>query len=493
MRYEHEAEGEGGRLTGAASRFDRWGTRRGSPYSADPAWDEPPPAPAPGVLPWTGGAGGGFGGGDDSSSWVGGGAGSGGDAGDAYGWDDGWDAAYAMDPVPLYGGPWLPPRVWSRWRGRPWFPGLYGMLRGARPAGTLRHRRTGARYPVYRGRMGGRGWRVVTRPSGRGGGRGGGGRGGMRHEVIGLEAETGMGMEMEGEAFPLGGGAPSAAAPPPAPVNGPWRLRLPHAALHGILGRMAPGQLRTLGGGRIPADPSGVVVRRLGRAARRARRLGRFRTGRGGSPLDVFAAPGMRLLVRPVGEMEGEIVAVAPVEDEDETVYRDRQTGYRRTIAGKQYRVRGAIVQVNWSAAVPLSRVYTLKPPASAVYVLLKNGKPVYVGETASWGTRWRARLDTLSEFGVSPSPYTVAVGSITWKGPGSAPAADLLRNDTEAILIRGLSRAGLRMNNRTSDAMILAPRGETFRVENQNPPPGFPAGPMQPAGSDIPYELESA
>lgn len=505
MRYEHEAEDEGGRLSGAASRFDRWGTRRGSPYAADPAWDEPPLEPVPGNLPWTGGAGGGGawaagrtgepggnGGsgfappGDDTGSWVGGGSGSGvGGDGPAAGRDDGWDAAYATDPGPLYGGglyggPWLPPRAWYRWRRRPWFPRFYGMLRRARPAGTLRHRRTGARYPVYRGRMGGRSWRIVTRP---GGGRGGG----LRREVIAMEEETGM----EGEAFPIGGGARSAAAPPPPPMCGPWRLRLPHAALHGILGRMPPEHLRVIGGGRIPVDPASAVVRSVGWAARRARRLGRFRTRRGTSILDVFAAPGMRLLVRPVGEMEGEIVAVAPVQGEEE-VYKDQEPGYRRQVNKQVYRVRGAHATVAWTTPFPVADVRKRTPGSNTVYVLLANGKPVYVGETRAWQSRWAVRLQTLAEFGVPTTPYTVAVGTITWDpAQGAAPRIELLRNDVESILIRGLSRAGNTLNNRSSTKRILpAPKG--FRVQNTNPPPGFPSTPMEAAAQTIPYELEA-
>ena len=529
MRYEHEAEDGGGRLRGAASRFDRWGTRRGSPYAADPAYDEPPLEPVPGALPWTGGAGGGagwsagrperpggprgggFGGGDVAASWIGGGSGGGAGGG---GWDDGaadggfdggWGGGYAVDAEPidggaiydgpiygiygggLYGGPWLPPRVWYRWRRRPWFPRFHGMLRRARPAGVLRHRRTGARYPVYRGRMGGRGWRIVTRPVGSGfrGGR----EGGVRREVIAMEAETGV----EGEAFPIGGGAPSAAAPPSPPINGPWRLRLPHASLHGILGRMPPEQLRRMGGGRIPVDPAATVVRRVGRAARRARRLGRFRTRHGVSMLDVFAAPGMRLLVRPLGEMEGEIVAVAPVEGEEEVIP-NRAQGYRRTVPGVgTFRVRGAHVTIDWSSPVPLAGVRSVRAPAGSVYVLLANNRPIYVGQSVAWGSRWAQRLQVLSEFGIPTAPYTVSVGTITWDPAQPPPPSQaLMLRDVEHILIRGLINARNTLTNRTSNAPVL-PAPRNFRVVNRNPPPGFPLQPMAPAGQNIPYELEAA
>lgn len=521
MRYE-DPQGE------AALRYDRWGTRRGLPYAADPAWDDSPGrGPAPDAGAWVGGGGGGWAG--SANRWDepsrgfappgprdGEGAGSGGgwDGGiGGYG-DDGYDAdddGYVADAGPLYRGPWLPPRVWMRWRRRPWFPRFYGMIRRARPAGVLRHRGTGARYPVFRGRMGGRGWRVVTRPRG------------MRYEVVGLEAETGVPNEAEyeyeneseyenvnenesesenegeseGESEMLalpGAGASTSSGYAPADLTsrpgGGYRLRLPHQGVHTILARLRPEQLRTLTGGALPADPAAAVARGVGRVARRARRLGRLRGRRAGSGLEVFGTPGFRLLVRPTGEMEGEILAVTPVAGEME-VYADRQPGYRRSVGGKEYRVRGAHATVTWSRAEPVAGAASLRPPASAVYVLLKDNQPIYVGESSSWSTRWRARLQALAEFGIPTTPYTVAVGSIAWSDPGQpAPKPDLLRTEVEHLLVRGLMRAGIRLNNRRSIEPVLpAPRG--FRVVNAGVVPRGVPPVLQPAGQDTPYELE--
>lgn len=93
-----------------------------------------------------------------------------------------------------------------------------------------------------------------------------------------------------------------------------WRLRLPHGALHTILARLRPEQLRGLAGGHLPADPAPAVTAAVGAIARRARPAGRLSGG-----FAVFATPGWRLLVRPVGELEGEIVSLRPAEAEGET------------------------------------------------------------------------------------------------------------------------------------------------------------------------------
>jgi hypothetical protein len=490
MRYEHEEEGEGGRLSGAVSRFDRWGTRRGSPYAADPAYDEPPATP--GTAGWTGGGGGGWSG--PANRWDAD-AGYGSDIGHgdepAGAWNDGWadDDGFDVQAVHLWGGPWLPPRVWARWRRRPWFPRVHRMLRTARPAGTLRSRTSGARYPVYRGRMGGRSWRVVTRPRGR-----------MRYEVVGLEAETGGEGEMLSMMPGGGGGSPVSAG---APAAG-YRLRLPHAGLHTILGRLRPEQLRALSGGALPADPAAAVARGVGRIARRARRLGRFRGAPGGPRLDVFGTPGFRLLVRPTGEMEGEILAVAPVagelDGEAEVVYADRASGYRRSVGGKQYRVRGAHARVTWAKPFPLADVLSQNVGRDAVYVLLQKDaaapggfRPIYIGETTAWRARWKTRLQTLSEFGIKPDPYRVSFGTIEWIATRSPkPPPDLVRNDVEHILVRGLRKYGL--NNRTSNQPILPPPNDgkkqrSFIVANVNAPAAFPREPMTARGDTL-YEL---
>jgi hypothetical protein len=93
------------------------------------------------------------------------------------------------------------------------------------------------------------------------------------------------------------------------------RLRLSHRGLHSVLGRMQPRHLRRLAGGTLRADPAPAVTRGIARIARRARWLRRFRPA-GDVVLDVWAAPGYRILVRRDGELDGEIVDVVALERE---------------------------------------------------------------------------------------------------------------------------------------------------------------------------------
>jgi hypothetical protein len=159
------------------------------------------------------------------------------------------------------------------------------LARGARRVGALRHRGTGRRFPVFRGRSGGRPVRMVTR---RGGGR--------RHEILLVQPELRPGSthQQEGPGWRTRDGA---------------RLRLTHTGLHRILARLPPRQLRSLTQGELSGDPAPALVRTVGRIARAARRAGSVR-GPSGTRLPVFVAPGSRLLVAPRGRAEGEILHV---------------------------------------------------------------------------------------------------------------------------------------------------------------------------------------
>jgi len=467
--------------------------------AADLAFDEPGAA-----APWGGSPQGAAGFGDDDG------------AGAAAGFADepptaGWDEPPLW---PVLGGGYfrLPAPVWGRWRGRPRLHRSLGsMLGNAHRVGTLRHRGSGARFPVYRASAGRQSWRVVGRPRGRN----------REMEIVALQPELGAPqseLEAQGEleAFPADaaafrrparyGAAPRYGRAPlygdvsrydsgrrygglrygvsrSAPRVRRWRLRLPHRGLHTVMARLRPDQLRGLAGGHLPADPAPAVIRAVAGLARRARPAGRLSGG-----FTVFATPGWRLLVRPLGELQGEIVAVRPVEGEEEVIARGKP-GFERTLAGTPYRVRGAQATVAWSAAVPVEKALALKPAAAAVYVLMRDGVPIYVGESGSWAVRWRGRFQALSEFGVPLAPYTVAVGNVSWTGPAPAPPPDLLRNDVESILIRAYGRAGVKLNNRTATKRILpAPQG--FRVQSTGAvPPRLPAA-VADQGQTTPFEL---
>lgn len=262
------------------------GARRGFQYEAEPddADDEPPPSEEPAEP-------------DGPMS----------DA-DPTGDDEppAWSTADGdtlVLPVPVWmrwgGGyrprwPWGPRRPRPRRRPPPAIERLGRLATGARRIGTLRHRRSGARLPVYRGRLGRRSYRIVARP-----------RGGLRREIVLIRPDSVHG---EMEIFPLSA-ATRREHRDAATTGDGWQLRLPHARVHTILSRLQPEQVRRLAGNSMGADPGPAVARSIRRLASEARRVGSF--GPGGR-MPVFAVAGYRILVHPIAEQEGEILTLRP-------------------------------------------------------------------------------------------------------------------------------------------------------------------------------------
>jgi hypothetical protein len=134
------------------------------------------------------------------------------------------------------------------------------------------------------------------------------GRGGMRREIVAIQPELELNASVRRR-----GSTTSPSERGPTVRAGRLKLRLPHSALHAVLARWRPEQLRRLAGGGLSADPTPAVVRGIARIARQARRMGRWRSGGDGEALEVFATPGYRLLVRRTGPREGEIVMLSSV------------------------------------------------------------------------------------------------------------------------------------------------------------------------------------
>lgn len=435
---------------------------------------------------------------------------------------DGWDEPPLW---PVLGGGWfrLPRPVWGRWRGRPRLHrSLGGLLRRARQVGTLRHRGTGERFPVYRARMAKKSWRVVGRPRGRSG----------EMEIVALQPER--------EAFPVSaspfvrpsrhGGSPRYGGPRygggvhygapryggparrgprfggglcwgvPRSVARRWRLRLPHRGLHTVLSRLQPEQLRALAGGDLPPDPAPAVVRAVAALARRARPAGRLSGG-----FTVFATPGWRMLVRPLGELQGEIVALRPVEGE---VYRPGDPKGKTSIGGKSTYVRGSQVSLEWSGPFMMTRPKgsidtvlvdgTTKKAVSenrpGIYVATRGGKPVYVGQATQLAKRWAGRCRIFGELdlAVDLSDYRVWLGAITASNqPKKGPEGlGWLLNDLEHVVIRRMLRDGHALTNRTSfSPIVAAPQG--IRIANNGKVPPFLGARIEITSQDQPYELQ--
>ncbi|HLL81069.1 MAG TPA: hypothetical protein VK420_00405 [Longimicrobium sp.] len=285
-----------------------------------------------------------------------------------------------------------------------------------------------------------------------------------------------------------------------------YTLELPHDSLHTILSRLRPEQLRGITGGPLSGDPGPRLAQAVGRVAQAARRTPETL----GGALPVFSAPGFRLLVRPRGPTQGEILMVRPEGEADSELHPVGSAGATRPFgsgaARRNLRVRGARVTIAWKM-LPVAHAKSLgvRDANATVYILAKRTpvqepgnksapesqtgpylRPLYVGETRTQ-SRIVPRMDVLRAFDVDTSPYVVCVGTIrvdppgqqqvqTPAGPrafnGSAADWQLLREDVEHVLVRILMNAGYRLTVLSPSLRLwVAELGISIKHEN---PPAF-------------------
>lgn len=92
--------------------------------------------------------------------------------------------------------------------------------------------------------------------------------------------------------------------------------------------------------------------------------------------------------------------------------------------------------QVKWTHPIALANAGQL-PSAPGVYMVLKGGKPLYVGQSNNVRQRWLGRLQTLTQLAVDTSAYRIKMGTINPTGTEKRGATNAsLRRDVEAGLI---------------------------------------------------------
>jgi len=243
--------------------------------------------------------------------------------------------------------------------------------------------------------------------------------------------------------------------------------------VHLILARLEPAQLRRLVGSALERDPAPALAAALRRLARGARRVGSFR-GRRIGRLPVFSAAGYRLVVRPISASEGELLTLRA--EPEREVFPPGHPSARRRWQGREYRVRGAQVRIQWEGPYDPS---ALRRPGGGIYIVEREGKPIYVGETDRFARRWHARHQVLRNLGVydlpdvKRAPYRVWLGKLTTLTTGAVPP-NALREDVEHVLVRYLGSRGVRLTNlRPSGRLLAAPAG--IRIENIGGPSYLP------------------
>jgi hypothetical protein len=216
--------------------------------------------------------------------------------------------------------------------------------------------------------------------------------------------------------------------------------------------------------------------------------------------MELFEAPGYSLLVRPAGEMQGEIVAVRP-EGEGELV-RPRDPEERAGPA--RLRVRGAKATVRWAPAIALNAV--LGQNRAGVYIVVERsrGVPFYVGQSGGIGSEWGPRLHILRVFGVPIENFDIYIGAVSaakgltiknpasrspnWTAspfkPGDRDDERLLRQDIEQVLIRYFDNSGLpvQRNQQSTNPVMSAPNG--IEVRHAGAVPTFLQRPLTRAGA---------
>jgi hypothetical protein len=395
--------------------------------------------------------------------------------------DDGYVLAV---PATLWGGWRAPYQPWRFRRRRPRLGALGGLARRSTRIGTLRSRRSGAAFPVFGATAGGRRWGLVTRP-----------RRELEaevHEIVAVRPAE----ELEFGVRPSPEPIPALPAPParPGTTADGWRLRLPHQGLHSILSRLRPDDLAKLAGGSLPADPAPTVVRSVARLTAQSRRRGSLRSRRTGQRMELFEAPGYSLLVRPAGEMQGEIVAVR-AEGESEIV-RPNDREERKSFAGSKFRVRGARAVIDWQEKRPLADLMGDTKAGAVVYVITRKqgGRPVYVGQSGNFSREWGSRFRILTVLNAPLQDYYIYLGtvkplpdlqlkdgrsaSLPWKTidfkPNDPTHLEWLRQDVEHVLYRWLWNNGhKKLENASSKHDIwIAPLG--IKITHKGATPTF-------------------
>lgn len=243
-----------------------------------------------------------------------------------------------------------------------------------------------------------------------------------------------------------------------------------------------------------------AALRRVGRIARGARRIGTLRHRPSGRRFPVFRSRfgrgATRLITRRRPGARFEILAIEPeigtaaggfTADELEVLSARSKGAWQPGAGGKRFRVRGAQVSIDWHG--PLTLRNAARKHGAGVYVVYRDRKPIYVGETNSFSRRWTLRFDVLRNLAIDSAPFTVWVGTIQQLDmPKVSP--ELLRQDVEHVLVRFLKRAlrpsGADVTNRSPTEPLLANKAGILIRNSSTRAPFLPQAIRLSAGQQL-------
>jgi hypothetical protein len=206
----------------------------------------------------------------------------------------------------------------------------------------------------------------------------------------------------------------------------------------------------------------------------------------------VFGTPGFRLLVRPSGEMEGEILALTPVagELEEETRQSRAIQGTMTWYGPYRFAAQGPDALTPLQGGPPLKHI-----TSRGVYLIEKRGNqgyvPVYVGQAdPSFQARLQARRDHLRQAKVDLARYRVYLG-VPSGGTGDLFA---LEHAVVRSVLRGVSGASAGATDRATaeNVPLTALTNATSRRPFQVVSPGLGLVHRQAPGHTRPSYLRS-
>jgi hypothetical protein len=201
-----------------------------------------------------------------------------------------------------------------------------------------------------------------------------------------------------------------------------------------------------------------AVVRSLGQLARNAHRTGNLRHRRSHRRYPVFTA-GLNgreyeIITSPVGSTQNAIISVSaerePISQEFETRPRSLSIESLEVAWHDPFTIERLMLTETGVKAAKQKPPAQLKFPreSGGVYILEKNGNPIYVGETHIFGERWGERFNTLREMAVSTSPYRVRIGIIKPELDERLSTNSGRRGRIESVLIRELRNKNINLTN---------------------------------------------
>lgn len=137
---------------------------------------------------------------------------------------------------------------------------------------------------------------------------------------------------------------------------------------------------------------------------------------------------------------------------------------------------------VSWTGPHPIGRELG-RTSGGGIYVVIRNGKPIYVGQTGSFSQRFTKHFSSLHQMGCDVRQQKIYLGKISLAN--GSPVTESVRKNVESVIIRTYLKKAVRLQNRTSIKAFKTSSGGLF-IYNKgiDLPPGLNKLIKHPQGS---------